>query len=466
MPRRSTRLGAALALALIVGIGCKTEEPSPSTGEADAAAAKTRTVLRTDIPRPDGVTLDEPAAVVVLVEGAPRVRSRGGKEFPAAFGHALGSADVLVAPEGATVVVLLDNGNLVRVDEEDVVATVSEFAFLYAKPASDSILEQLSDLLSKKELERAGGEGFATKITAFQVEVANEGPAPETKEAPPPEPKAPEVTAPAETGGAAQAETDAETTDAEAAPGTGEVAETDGAADTGEAADTGAKVEPKGGKKPAEPKVNAAPLFLAKCKGCHGADGKAETSIGKKENIPSLVGTKLSKGKLADVIANGVPGTKMKAFGDKLDAAEIKALAAYIKGTLARGPKSGKAKDPEASEPKTPEASEPKEPEATARKPITWAIHSGGDSDGAKGPLPEVIRNRRAKLREIVDAVVKSHPNLPEVVRVVMRVDTGTITKAAIDGVHDTPKELVETFVGKPIPEVEGKLWIVVKVPR
>jgi cytochrome c553 len=78
-------------------------------------------------------------------------------------------------------------------------------------------------------------------------------------------------------------------------------------------------------------KIDAKSLFDGKCKSCHGADGKGDTTIGKKVNIPSLAGTKLGKDKIISTIENGVADTKMKGYKDKLSKEEIEALAGYVK---------------------------------------------------------------------------------------------------------------------------------------
>jgi mono/diheme cytochrome c family protein len=122
-------------------------------------------------------------------------------------------------------------------------------------------------------------------------------------------------------------------------------ADTGAAADAGEpAADGGAekaeggdekpepKPEPKSEPKP-EPtaaKIDGKAIFDLKCKSCHGADGKGDTTIGKKVNIPSLADTKLSKSKIISTTETGVPDTKMKGFKDKLSADEIEAVAVYV----------------------------------------------------------------------------------------------------------------------------------------
>lgn len=131
--------------------------------------------------------------------------------------------------------------------------------------------------------------------------------------------------------------------------------ETDGGGDTeGGGETTGAPVAPDGdsGKAVAEPdpkepdpkepdpktddktptaKIDAKSIFDSKCKSCHGADGKGDTTIGKKVSIPSLASTKISKAEAIKTITDGVPDTKMKGYADKLSKDEIDAVAAYVK---------------------------------------------------------------------------------------------------------------------------------------
>ena len=83
-------------------------------------------------------------------------------------------------------------------------------------------------------------------------------------------------------------------------------------------------------KEPIAAKVDGKPVFESKCKSCHGADGKGDTTIGKKLEIPSLSGTKLAKAKIVSIIESGVPDTKMKGYKDKLTADEIDAVAVYV----------------------------------------------------------------------------------------------------------------------------------------
>jgi cytochrome c553 len=82
---------------------------------------------------------------------------------------------------------------------------------------------------------------------------------------------------------------------------------------------------------------SAEDIWAAKCKGCHGADGKAKTKIGIKEKIDDLTTAEwqaeLSDQAILQVITSGSDkkGSKMKAFKDKLTSAEIASLVPYIR---------------------------------------------------------------------------------------------------------------------------------------
>jgi mono/diheme cytochrome c family protein len=76
----------------------------------------------------------------------------------------------------------------------------------------------------------------------------------------------------------------------------------------------------------------------ANCVQCHGKDGKADTKMGKTLNAKDLTDPKVQSqftdAKAAESIKNGVKEngkTTMKAFGDKLNDADIKALVAYVR---------------------------------------------------------------------------------------------------------------------------------------
>jgi cytochrome c6 len=72
---------------------------------------------------------------------------------------------------------------------------------------------------------------------------------------------------------------------------------------------------------------DTAALYLAKCKMCHGADGKP-TSVGKTMGAPDLTAVKVSAADAAKAISDGKG--KMTGFKGKLSDAEIQALAAYV----------------------------------------------------------------------------------------------------------------------------------------
>jgi mono/diheme cytochrome c family protein len=85
----------------------------------------------------------------------------------------------------------------------------------------------------------------------------------------------------------------------------------------------------------------AADIWKAKCKGCHGEDGKAKTKMGEKEKIPDLTNAEFQKkhsdDQLKDVIANGSKdNAKMKAFKEKLTPEQIDSLVKYIRGMQAK----------------------------------------------------------------------------------------------------------------------------------
>ncbi len=73
-------------------------------------------------------------------------------------------------------------------------------------------------------------------------------------------------------------------------------------------------------------------VFHARCKGCHGADGKGSTAFAKKLGVKDLTATKLTGAEVEETITKGKG--KMTAFGGKLSPEEIKAVAAYVKGGL------------------------------------------------------------------------------------------------------------------------------------
>lgn len=74
-------------------------------------------------------------------------------------------------------------------------------------------------------------------------------------------------------------------------------------------------------------------IYARRCAGCHGEDGKGQTKPGKKYKIANLADPSWplawSPERVHKVIVDGVPG-QMPAWGAKLSAAEIDAVARYV----------------------------------------------------------------------------------------------------------------------------------------
>ncbi len=79
---------------------------------------------------------------------------------------------------------------------------------------------------------------------------------------------------------------------------------------------------------------DGATLFKQKCAVCHGPDGKGSTKMGQAMKVRDLTAVKASEAEIEKTIIDGKPGTKMQGYKDKLSAADIKALATYVKGGL------------------------------------------------------------------------------------------------------------------------------------
>jgi mono/diheme cytochrome c family protein len=82
-------------------------------------------------------------------------------------------------------------------------------------------------------------------------------------------------------------------------------------------------------------------IWKAKCQSCHGPDGKAQTKVGKKEEIADMSTKDWQKKRtdadLRKVIEDGSEKKpKMKAFKEKLSAEEIDALVGYIRDLSAK----------------------------------------------------------------------------------------------------------------------------------
>jgi cytochrome c553 len=77
-------------------------------------------------------------------------------------------------------------------------------------------------------------------------------------------------------------------------------------------------------------------IWKAKCKSCHGEDGKANTKTGKKEEIKDMTvaawQTEWTDEKMKKVINDGSKDKKkMKPFKEKLSAEEIDGLINFIR---------------------------------------------------------------------------------------------------------------------------------------
>lgn len=86
------------------------------------------------------------------------------------------------------------------------------------------------------------------------------------------------------------------------------------------------------GSAPAQAQTGGEALYKTKCAGCHGPDGKGQTTMGKANNIRDLGSAdvqKQSDDDLSGIIENGKG--KMPAYGKSLKPDQIKDLVAYIR---------------------------------------------------------------------------------------------------------------------------------------
>jgi cbb3-type cytochrome c oxidase subunit III len=72
------------------------------------------------------------------------------------------------------------------------------------------------------------------------------------------------------------------------------------------------------------------PLYAQSCATCHGSDGQG-TPRAPALNVQSFFARVTNDIALAQIITLGVPATAMPAWGDRLSASEIEAIAAYIR---------------------------------------------------------------------------------------------------------------------------------------
>ena len=87
-----------------------------------------------------------------------------------------------------------------------------------------------------------------------------------------------------------------------------------------------------GGAFAAEP---GAAAFENHCIPCHGPDGRARTPAGRKLGAQDLLESKLGDSEIAKQIRDGVKdprgADRMPSFREKVTAAEVDALVAYVK---------------------------------------------------------------------------------------------------------------------------------------
>jgi len=77
----------------------------------------------------------------------------------------------------------------------------------------------------------------------------------------------------------------------------------------------------------------AAQLYKTKCAGCHGPDGKGETTMGKTLKLRDLASADAQKQSDADLTTLVSAGkNKMPAYGKSLSADQIKSLIGYVRG--------------------------------------------------------------------------------------------------------------------------------------
>jgi cytochrome c6 len=73
-------------------------------------------------------------------------------------------------------------------------------------------------------------------------------------------------------------------------------------------------------------------IYGSKCAACHGPDGKGQTTMGKKLGVKDLTASKLTAAEMEAQVSAGKG--KMTPFAGKLTPAEIKDVAAFIKGGM------------------------------------------------------------------------------------------------------------------------------------
>jgi len=79
-----------------------------------------------------------------------------------------------------------------------------------------------------------------------------------------------------------------------------------------------------------------AALYAANCAKCHGADGRAETPVGKAMKVASLVDPKWAAEGSADaLVAAFRANPKHKAVASNVSDADLRAIAVHVRGLAA-----------------------------------------------------------------------------------------------------------------------------------
>ena len=97
-----------------------------------------------------------------------------------------------------------------------------------------------------------------------------------------------------------------------------------------------AAIEPAMDRAPTPlPAIDGPTVYAETCAKCHGVDGKGDTGMGKKaraegKNWPDLTQSKHDAAKTKAIIDDGVAGTMMKAYKDKLGADALKNVADFV----------------------------------------------------------------------------------------------------------------------------------------
>jgi|SRR6516162_1593955 cytochrome c6 len=88
---------------------------------------------------------------------------------------------------------------------------------------------------------------------------------------------------------------------------------------------------------PGRSQGDGATMFKSKCAACHGADGKADTTMGKALKIRDLGSQPVQSqpdAQLTEIVTKGK--NKMPPFGEKLSNEQVTELVAYVRGLAKR----------------------------------------------------------------------------------------------------------------------------------